>query len=296
MAEQDNTVLLRVQLDEGKTTDRLKQLVLDIESTRLAQKALNEARKQGVVDDATYATQSVKLQAELKNQRTEQTALSKNLDLYQKAVSGVGDSYKATQAQLSLAQRQYQELAGSANNSTEETQALSRVIDELRGTLKTTDAQQGAFFRNIGRYPTLTDEARAGLEALAAEYVTLRDAQAAAAKQGGPVDEQAVKRMEELKLALTNAELASGQYGNLVVELKRKLADLTTARDLTQDREAVGKLNAAILETRGAIQEATGKVDEFGDRKEREEGRASHVRRCFRRGYRRYPTEHVDHD
>jgi hypothetical protein len=269
MAEQDNTVLLRVQLDVGKTEERLKQLVLDIESTRLAQKALNEARQQGAVTDAEFAAQSVKLQADLKNQRTEQTALSRNLDLYNRAVSDVGDSYKATQAQLSLAQRQYQELAGSASNSTEETQALSRVIDELRGTLKTTDAQQGAFFRNIGRYPTLTDEARAGLEALASEYATLRDAQATAAKQGGPVDEQAVKRIEELKLALTNAELASGQYGNSVVELKRKLADLTTARDLTQDKEALQQLNASILETRGAIQEATGKVDEFGDKIEK---------------------------
>jgi hypothetical protein len=153
MADQDNTVLLRVQLDVGKTEERLQQLVLDIESTRLAQKALNEARKQGAVTDAEFAAQSVKLQADLKNQRTEQTALSKNLALYQKAVSDVGGSYDGLQAQLSLAQRQFQLLEGSADNSSESAQVLGKTIEELRNTLKATDETQSLFVRNVGNYP-----------------------------------------------------------------------------------------------------------------------------------------------
>lgn len=67
----ENTVLLRVVLDEGKTEERLGVLVLDIEKTRLAQQALNKARKDGAVDDASYAKQSVELQQQLKNQRTD---------------------------------------------------------------------------------------------------------------------------------------------------------------------------------------------------------------------------------
>ncbi|TGE04762.1 hypothetical protein [Hymenobacter fodinae] len=152
MTDLNNYILLRVQLDEGKTTDRLKQLVLEIEKSREAQKTLNQARKVGELTDEQYAAQNVKLQQQLKTQRTEQRALVKNLDLYRTASQGVADSYQAQQAQLSLAQRQYQQLAGSANNSTEETQALAKVIDELRGTLKTTDAGMGLFVRNVGNY------------------------------------------------------------------------------------------------------------------------------------------------
>lgn len=149
----NNTVILRVQLDEGKTEDKLKQLVLDLEATTKAQAALRVERKAGTLSDEEFAKQSVALKTQLTGQRAEQTALTKNLELYRTATGALGDTYKGTQAQLSLAQRQYQELQGSQNNSTESTKALGATIAGLRAELLKTDETQGLFVRNIGNYP-----------------------------------------------------------------------------------------------------------------------------------------------
>ncbi len=151
MAEE--TVILKVQLDENKTEDRVKALVLAIDATKRAQSDLNVMRKNGLVADEEYASQSVKLSAQLKNQRTEQTSLTKNLELYRTATGDLGNTYEGMQAQLSLAQRQFKLLDGSADNSSESAQALGKTIDELRNTLKATDETQSLFVRNIGNYP-----------------------------------------------------------------------------------------------------------------------------------------------
>lgn len=153
MAE-NNTVLLRVQLDEGKTQQQLERLVLDIEATRKASQALTAERKAGTVADDEFAKRSVDLQTQLKGQTKEQQALTKNLELYKGAQNGVAGSYDQAQAQLTLAQRQYRGLADSLGDTTEQTQALSAVVRDLRGQLKATDASSlDQFFRSIGDYP-----------------------------------------------------------------------------------------------------------------------------------------------
>jgi hypothetical protein len=149
----ENTVILRVALDEGKTEEQLRKLVLDIEATKNAQLLLNNSRKLGNVDAEEFAKRTVELRTVLRSQTQEQAGLTKNLELYRAAQNGEVDSYKATQAALSLAIRQQQELAGSADNSSEASQALTRQIEQYRATLKATDEQQGAFFRSIGNYP-----------------------------------------------------------------------------------------------------------------------------------------------
>lgn len=174
MAEE--TVLLKVQLDEGATKQRLATLVLDIERTKDAQKELTAARKAGEVTEAQFAATTVRLGQTMREQRTEQTALTKNLDLYTRAVNGVAGSYDQSQAQLSLAQKQFQQLAGSAENSTEETQALAGVIDGLRNNLKTTDGQMSLFVRNVGNYS-------GAVEPLIAELKRLELQQSALAKE-----------------------------------------------------------------------------------------------------------------
>jgi hypothetical protein len=149
----DNTVILRVQLDEAGTEKQLQQLVLDIEKTRAAQKDLTKARDADAISADEYAKQVVDLRTQLRGQTQEQSALTKNLELYRAAQNGEVDSYKATQAALSLAIRQQQELAGSAGDTSEASQALTKQIAAYRDMLSQTDAKQGAFFRNLGNYP-----------------------------------------------------------------------------------------------------------------------------------------------
>jgi hypothetical protein len=167
---QDNVTILRVQLDEGKTEEQLRKLVLDIEATKDAQKQLTAARKADAITADEYAKQVVDLRTKLTGQQQTQRGLTKDLELYRAAQNGQVDSYKATQAALSLAIRQQQELAGSADNSSEASQALTKQIEQYRATLKATDEQQGAFFRNIGNYPKGEN-----LESLVRQLVKLQE-------------------------------------------------------------------------------------------------------------------------
>jgi hypothetical protein len=170
----NNTVLLRVQLDAGKTEERLAVLASSLAKTRDEQKALTKAREQGLVSEDAFGKESVKLTNQLLVQRTEQARLTKDLQLYRDANEGVGTSYKNLQAQLSLAQRQFQLLDGSADNSTESAQELGKVIDGLRNTLKATDETQSNFARNIGNYPKTGAE---NIEKLVQQLVTLQEQQ-----------------------------------------------------------------------------------------------------------------------
>jgi len=166
-------VVLRVQLDEGKTEDQLKQLVLDIEKTRAAQAALSVERRKGIVTDDEFSKKTVDLRTLLKGQVQEQANLTKNLELYRAAQNGQVDSYKATQSALSLAIRQQQELAGSADDSTEASQALTKQIAAYREQLAQTDEKQNAFFRRIGDYGRGTT----GLKELTQQLVQLEEEQ-----------------------------------------------------------------------------------------------------------------------
>jgi hypothetical protein len=170
----NRTVLLRVQLDEGKTEERLAVLASSLVKTREEQKALTKAREQGLVSEEGFGKESVKLTNQLLVQRTEQARLTKDLQLYRDANEGVGTSYKNLQAQLSLAQRQFQLLDGSADNSSESAKELGKVIDGLRNTLKQTDATQSNFARNIGNYPSTGAE---NIEKLVQQLVTLQEQQ-----------------------------------------------------------------------------------------------------------------------
>lgn len=170
----NRTVLLRVQLDEGKTEERLAVLASSLVKTREEQKALTKAREQGLLSEEGFGKESVRLTNQLLVQRTEQTRLTKDLQLYRDANEGVGTSYKNLQSQLSLAQRQFQQLDGSADNSTESAQALSKTIEGLRTTLRATDETQKNFARGIGDYPKTGSE---NLEKLVQQLVSLQEQQ-----------------------------------------------------------------------------------------------------------------------
>lgn len=172
--DNNQIVLLRVQLDDGKTEQRLAQLATSLAKTRDEQKALTKAREQSLVSEEAFGKESVKLANQLTLQRNEQGRLTKDLQLYRDANEGVGTSYKNLQAQLSLAQRQFQLLDGSADNSTESAQVLTKIIEELRTTLRATDETQKNFARGIGDYPKTGGE---NLEKLVQQLVALQEQQ-----------------------------------------------------------------------------------------------------------------------
>lgn len=251
----NTTVILSVKLDEGKTEEQLRKLVLDIEATKNAQLLLNNSRKLGNVDADTFAKKTVELRTQLKGQTQEQAALTKNLELYRAAQNGQVDSYKATQAALSLAIRQQQELAGSADNSSEASQALTQQIEQYRATLKATDEQQGAFFRNIGNYPK-----GESLAPLVQQLVKLEEAQ----RTGTLTAEQAAKVDAEIpgfKQRIAQAGAAEGKsYEETTSFLKEYSAAIRPAT-----AELV-KLEAEQRQVAESGEEAVEKLQQIGFR------------------------------
>jgi hypothetical protein len=258
----DNTVILRVQLDEGKTEDKLKQLVLSIEATRNAQKALTAERKAGTIADEEFTKRSVALDLELKAQRQEYAANTKNLELYRAAQNGQADSYKATQAALSLAIRQQQELAGSADDSSEASQALTKQIAAYRDMLTATDAKQKAFFRNIGNYPKNDT-----IENLVKQLVTLQEQE----KRATAGTEEAMKVRAQIgyvQQAAAQAGAKEGrtfeettdfirQYGEAIRPATADLVKLAQQQEeVTQSGEAMGEEIAQIGFKIGAAQKS----------------------------------------
>lgn len=256
----NNTVLLRVQLDEGKTEEKLKQLVLDMEATRKAQAALTLERKAGTVADAEFAKRTVELQTQLKGQRGEFTANQKNLELYRTATGDLANTYKGTQAQLSLAQRQYQVLEESQDNSTESTKALANVVDELRNKLKDTDAQQSLFVRNVGNYPKGEN-----LESLVRQLVELQE-QTKNLTAGTDEAARAQMRIIGFQTQAAQAGAKEGktfeettdfirQYGEAIRPATADLVALTEAqKQAAESGEATGEAMAQIGFKIGAAQ------------------------------------------
>jgi hypothetical protein len=233
---QENVVLLRVQLSEEKVEERLRALVLDMEATRRAQVALTLARKTDQISTDEYAKQVVDLRTKLKGQTQEYTNQSKNLELFRTATGELSNTYKGTQAQLSLAQNQYKLLEGSQNNSTESTKALGATIAELRTELTKTDETQGLFVRNIGNYPK-----GESLEPLIKQLVLLQEVQKqlpagsmAAAEAQKQIGFQFNKVNEAAASAgLTQKDVTSklADYGERLRPVSADLAKLTIAQD-----------------------------------------------------------------
>jgi hypothetical protein len=253
----ENTVILRVQLDEAGTEKKLQQLVLDLEATRKAQAALTAERKAGTVADDEFSKRTVDLKTQLKGQMGEYASLQKNLDLYRTATGELANTYAGTQAQLSLAQNQYKLLEGSQNSSTESTKLLGATIAGLRSELTKTDETQGLFVRNIGNYPKGEE-----LGPLIKQFVLLQEVQ----KQL-PAGSQAAIEAEKVNEAAAAAGLAQkdvtnklNDYGERLRPVSADLAKLTIAQDAAaqsagKDSEAYTKLGFQIGAARKAVAE-----------------------------------------
>lgn len=249
----NNTVVLRVQLEEGKTEAQLKQLVLDIEKTRAAQLALTAARKAGTKTDEEYAAETVQLRQQLKAQQQEQTALTKNLDLYRTATGELANTYTGQQAQLSLAQRQYQQLAGSQTNSTESTKALASTIAELRGELTETDKVQGLFIREVGKYPRGEN-----LASLIQQMVKLQEE----TKNLVAGTDQAAAAQVRIVGFMTQAAQAGAKEGKTFEETTSFIKEYSAAiRPATAD---LVKLEKEQLEVAAATKEAGDEIVQIG--------------------------------
>lgn len=148
----NNTVILRVQLDSAQTEAQLKKLILDLEATRKSQAALAAERKAGTVSDADFAQRTVQLSTQLKGQQTEFSALQKTLTAYQLATGNAAGSVDSLKGQSALLTTQYNKLSEAERTGTEAGKVLGEELKKVNDTLKNAGANVGDFRRNVGNY------------------------------------------------------------------------------------------------------------------------------------------------
>lgn len=159
MADQTTESILfeiKINSEQYKTEqklirDSLRQLALDIEKTKAAQKTLNDERKAGKVSDAQYAGQSVKLREQLKGQTADQRELEKGLATSQKAYNSAAGSAEQLRAQLYELTTAYYAM-GEAERKSAEGQAIQKQALAVSDALKAIEGSVGSTGRNVGNY------------------------------------------------------------------------------------------------------------------------------------------------
>ena len=139
--------------EQKQIRDSLGQIVLQIEKTRTAQKALDDARKAGKLTDAEYSARAVRLREELKTQQVSQRQLTKELELGQKAygsAAGSIDQLKARSAELTAA---YNALSKEERTASEAGKLLTAELLRVNTALLDGGKSVGDFRRQVGNYP-----------------------------------------------------------------------------------------------------------------------------------------------
>jgi hypothetical protein len=152
MSDQNNTVLLRVQLDDAGTQKQIQSLVLAIEATRKAQAELTKARQQGTVSEEQYAKQSVDLKLKLKGQQQEQDALVKNLIHYRAMMGSATNSVDQLKAKSALLTMQYNSLSEAERTTTEAGKILTAELEATNAALLDAGKKVGDNRRGVGAY------------------------------------------------------------------------------------------------------------------------------------------------
>lgn len=253
----ENVAILRVQLDEGKTEEQLRKLVLDIEATRKAQAALTAERKAGTVSDEEFAKRSVDLQTQLKGQQQTQTALTRNLDAYRSAMGKATGSVDQLKAQSALLTAQYNAMSKEERAGTEAGRELTAQLDATNKALLEAGQQVNDNRRNVGNYASgLRDAVKesgffGGITAKATEaQENFSNAQKIAkAAIGGNVSALGL-----LRLAL----LATG-LGALVVVLGSVVAFLT------KSQTGIDLVSRKLAGLKAVVSLVVGAAAEFGE-------------------------------
>jgi septal ring factor EnvC (AmiA/AmiB activator) len=149
--EDKTTVVIDIQLDEGKVADRLAKVNQEMSSLRSENAQLRKDVKDGTKTWQDVSVQLAANEAKLKTLKAEQSALSGQVAQATQKNREYGTSLKEQSALLEDLRNRYKSLNEEQRNS-EGGQALLEQIQELDSEMKATDATMGLFQRNVGDY------------------------------------------------------------------------------------------------------------------------------------------------
>ncbi|GAA4434639.1 hypothetical protein GCM10023188_25790 [Pontibacter saemangeumensis] len=152
MAEQNQEVLIRINIDEGTYKKKIVDLQKEILKTKQEEQELAKAIKLAGTATEDQVEQQVALKARLKELNAEQRVAVNVLDSKAKADKAALGSIDQMRAQLSLLTRQWNELSEEERENTELGKQLGKQTKELSDKLKGQEAVIGDMRRNVGNY------------------------------------------------------------------------------------------------------------------------------------------------
>lgn len=147
----DFTKVITIELDDSELLGKLREVNSALEVNQAAQRALNNQRKQGAVDNDIYIDSVNRLKIEekaLKNAQSQVNKEAQNTIAKNKAAEG---SYNKMQAQLRELVAQYKAMSAAQRDGADGA-ALLKNIAQTTDELKKLDKGMGVFNRNVGNY------------------------------------------------------------------------------------------------------------------------------------------------
>lgn len=290
-----NTVVgFTIDIDGIQTINQLNEA---ISKTKKEMKDVSLATEEGRQEYAEMGTKLGKLEAQSKALKKAQDDLNKSF-LPEKSIG----AYDKASAQLNKLRKEFKNAALDGSKSAAELDKMQKEIQDLDKTLKKVDGQVGQFQRNVGNYPRTFQRVQRSLMATIPGFeafsTQLRNSEGNITSFGkaliaGYLAFQAVnkigaaigkldefnKKMEETR---NTVQSVSGAYGESLDRLSENTTALAStfntdaktiseaAKALSQNmgisfEEALGKLEGALVEGRGDVNEYLNKVKEMPD-------------------------------
>lgn len=151
MADEQRTVILDFQVDQGQAVKDLQKTETAILDLKAQQAELNKEYKKGEITQEEYVKENLKLQQSLKREQDQKRNLNKLLE----TESNSRNALKNRVAQLS---REYNNLNQSTAEGVKRARDLEKELKDLNEQLIKGSKSAGLFKELIGNYPEAFDE------------------------------------------------------------------------------------------------------------------------------------------
>lgn len=178
MAEQNQSVLIHIEIDEGAYKKKIVDLQKEIFNVKKQEQELAKAIKEAGTATDEQIAQQVELKNRLKALSSEQRAYQAQLEVKAKADAAAVGSMKQMSLQLSALKKEYRELSKEERESAFG-KKMQKDILALNDELKGLEQSYGQFGRNVGNYTGSILEAVDGTGLLATITAKAKGAQEA---------------------------------------------------------------------------------------------------------------------
>lgn len=152
MADQNETVILNFEVDQGQAVKDLERTENAILELKTQQRDLNKEYKAGTISQQQYVRENLKLQQQLKKESDQKRTLNKLIETE-------SNSRNALKARISTLVKEYDNLNTATAEGAKRADQLQKELTDLNNQVTKTSKSAGLFKDQIGNYPQAFQQA-----------------------------------------------------------------------------------------------------------------------------------------